>query len=63
MNPQTGLPFEPLFQVDIRPDTLSELRRRDHGMRVSISLPRRYESIASWVFGRVTRFIRRTLMA
>jgi putative peptide zinc metalloprotease protein len=63
MNPQTGLPFEPLFQVDIRPDTNSELRLRDHGMRVSISLPRRYESIASWVFGRVTRFIRRTLMA
>ena len=63
MNPQTGLPFEPLFQVDIQPDAESNLRLPDHGMRVSVKLPRRYESIASWVFGRVTRFIRRTLMA
>ena len=63
LNPQTGLPIAPLFQVDVQPDDESVLAISEHGMRVSLNLPRRRESIALWALNRVRRFVNKTLMA
>ncbi len=63
LNPQTGLSMDPMFQLDIEPNEQSALHLSNHGMRVSLNLPRRYEPIASWVVRRVTRFVQKTLLA
>lgn len=63
LDPQTGLPIAPLFQVDVEPDDESVLAISEHGMRVSLNLPRRRESIASWALNRIRRFVNKTLMA
>lgn len=63
LDPKTGLPLEPLFQVDISPSNDTVLHLADHGMRLSLQIPRRYESFAAWGLRRVTRFVQKTLLA
>ncbi|MFO1002760.1 MAG: HlyD family efflux transporter periplasmic adaptor subunit [Planctomycetaceae bacterium] len=63
LNPKTGLPLEPLFQVDISPSNETVLQLADHGMRLSLQIPRRYESFAAWGLRRVMRFVQKTLLA
>jgi putative peptide zinc metalloprotease protein len=63
LDPKTGLPLEPLFQVDISPSNETVLQLADHGMRLSLQIPRRYESFAAWALRRVTRFVQKTLLA
>ena len=63
LDPQTGLPMVPLFQVDMEPVENDVLKLSDHGMRVSINLPGSGETIASWVVRRVSGFIQKTLLA
>jgi hypothetical protein len=63
INPKTGLPMVPLFQLDMDPIENDILKLSDHGMRVSIKLPGSGETIASWVIRRLSRFIQKTLLA
>lgn len=63
LDPKTGLPLEPLFQVDISPSNDTVLHLADHGMRLSLQIPRRYESFAAWGLRRVMRFVQKTLLA
>ena len=63
LDPKTGLPLEPLFQVDISPSNDTVLQLADHGMRLSLQIPRRYESFAAWGLRRVMRFVQKTLLA
>lgn len=63
LDPKTGLPLEPLFQVDIAPSNETVLQLADHGMRLSLQIPRRYESFAAWGLRRVMRFVQKTLLA
>ena len=63
LDPKTGLPLEPLFQVDISPSNETILQLADHGMRLSLQIPRRNESFASWGMRRVMRFVQKTLLA
>jgi putative peptide zinc metalloprotease protein len=63
INPKTGLPMVPLFQLDMDPVENDILKLSDHGMRVSIKLPGSGETIASWVIRRLSRFIQKTLLA
>jgi putative peptide zinc metalloprotease protein len=63
LDPQTGLPLEPLFQVDVSPLNETVLQLADHGMRLSLQIPRRYESFAAWGLRRVMRFVQKTLLA
>lgn len=63
LDPATGVPLEPLFQVDISPSSETVLQLADHGMRLSLQIPRRYESFASWGLRRVMRFVQKTLLA
>ena len=55
VDPQTGRPMEPLFQVEIRP--ADELDLTQHGCRTSLRFRRTHESIAGWTFRRCVRFI------
>jgi hypothetical protein len=52
-----------LFQIDIEPEEENVLQLSNHGMRVSLKLPRRKQSIAGWIVNRLTRFVNKTLMA
>lgn len=63
LNPSTGLPRDPLFQVDLEPTEESILNLSSHGTRISLNLPRRYVPVASWMLQKVIRFVNRTLMA
>jgi putative peptide zinc metalloprotease protein len=63
VDPQTGLSIWPLFQIDIEPEEENVLQLSNHGMRVSLKLPRRKQSIAGWIVNRLTRFVNKTLMA
>ena len=63
LDPKTGLPLEPLFQVDISPSNDTVLQLSDHGMRLTLQIPRRYESFAAWGVRRVMRFVQKTLLA
>ncbi len=63
LDPKTGLPLEPLFQVDISPSNETVLQLADHGMRLSLQIPRRYESFAAWGLRRGMRFVQKTLLA
>jgi putative peptide zinc metalloprotease protein len=63
LDPKTGLPLEPLFQIDISPSNDTVLQLADHGMRLSLQIPRRYESFAAWGLRRVMRFVQKTLLA
>jgi len=61
VNPATGQPMEPIFQIDIVPadDVLS---LTEHGARVNVRLPRRYESIAAWAYRKCMRFVHKVLV-
>jgi putative peptide zinc metalloprotease protein len=63
LDPQTGRPVQPLFQVDFEPLEQQTLRLADHGIRLSLQLPRNGQTIAEWVTHRLTRFVQKTLMA
>ena len=63
LDPKTGLPLEPLFQVDVSPSNETVLQLADHGMRLSLQIPRRNESFAAWGLRRVMRFVQKTLLA
>ena len=63
LDPKTGLPLEPLFQIDISPSNDTVLELADHGMRLTLQIPRRYESFADWGVRRVMRFVQKTLLA
>lgn len=61
VNPSTGQPMEPIFQVDIAPSE-DVLSLTEHGARVNVKLPRRYESIASWAYRKCMRFVHKVLV-
>lgn len=63
LDPQTGRPVQPLFQVDFEPQEQQILRLADHGTRLSLQLPRNGQTIAEWVTHRITRFVQKTLTA
>lgn len=62
VNPATSIPLEPLFQIDLQPQE-NVLKLTEHGARVSLSLPRRYESIAAWTVRKCMRFVHELLAA
>ena len=62
VNPSTGQPMEPVFQVDIEPSE-NVLQLVGHGARVNLQLPRRYESIAAWGYRKCMRFVHKLLVA
>ncbi|MEZ6127307.1 MAG: HlyD family efflux transporter periplasmic adaptor subunit [Planctomycetaceae bacterium] len=62
VNPNTGEPIDPVFQIDIQPSD-DVLKLTEHGARVTLQLPRRYESIASWTVRKCMRFVHKLLMA
>lgn len=62
INPQTGQPMEPVFQIDIQP-TEDVLKLTEHGARVNLQIPRRYESIAAWTARKCIRFIQQLWLA
>lgn len=63
LDPKTGQPAQPLFQVDFEPVEKNTLRLADHGTRLSLQLPRNGQTIAQWVTHRITRFVQKTLTA
>ena len=62
INPSTGQPVEPVFQIDIEP-TEDVLKLTEHGARVNLRLPRRYESVAAWTVRKCVRFVQQLLLA
>lgn len=62
VNPSTGRPLEPVFQIDIRPAT-DVLKLTEHGARIHLNLPRQYESVASWAVKKCVRFVHKLLLA
>ncbi len=62
VDPATGQPLEPVFQIDIEPaDDI--LKLTEHGARVNLRLPRRYESVAAWTVRKCVRFVQQLLLA
>lgn len=62
VNPSTGQPLEPVFQIDIEPEP-GAFQLTEHGARVSLNLTRRSESIAAWAARRCLRFVHKLLVA
>ena len=62
VDPATGKPLEPVFQIDLTPVD-DVLALTEHGARVHLKLPRRYESIASWAARKCMRFVQELLVA
>ncbi|MEQ9408124.1 MAG: HlyD family efflux transporter periplasmic adaptor subunit [Fuerstiella sp.] len=62
INPDTQRPFKPVFQIDIEP-VEDVLKLTEHGARVMLNLPRRYESVAGWSVRKCMRFIQQLLVA
>ena len=61
IDPSTGKPLEPVFQIDIEP-TDDVLSLSEHGARVHLNLPREYQSIASWAYQKCLRFVQKVLV-
>lgn len=61
VDPATGRPLEPVFQIDIEP-TQDILKLTEHGSRINLQLPRRYESIAAWTLRKCMRFVHKVLV-
>lgn len=62
VDPSTGRPLEPVFQVDIAPIG-DEILASQHGARVSIRLNRRSQSLASWMTRKCVRFVQKLLIS
>ncbi len=62
VDPTTGIPLEPVFQVDIEP-AADVVQLTEHGARVHLNLPRRYETIAAWATRKCMRFVHKLLVA
>lgn len=60
INPETGQPLQPVFQIDILPES-DVVTLTEHGARVSLNLSRRPESIAAWATRRCVRFVHELL--
>lgn len=61
VDPATGIPLEPVFQVDIEP-AADVLLLTEHGARVHLNLSRRYETIAAWATRKCVRFVHKLLV-
>lgn len=61
VDPTTGKPMEPVFQIDIEPSD-EVLALTEHGSRINIQLPRRYETIAAWTLRKCVRFVHKVLV-
>jgi len=61
VDPATKIPLEPVFQVDIQP-AADVLDLTEHGARVHLNLPRRYETIAAWATRKCVRFVHKLLV-
>ena len=61
VDPATGRPMEPVFQIDIEPAD-EVLQLTEHGARVHLRLPRRHESIAAWTLRKCMRFVHKVLV-
>ncbi len=62
VNPSTGKPVEPVFQIDIEPSQ-DVLKLTEHGARVNLQIPRRHESIAAWTARKCVRFVQQLWLA
>ena len=62
LDPQTGRPFEPVFQIDVLPDQ-STVHPDELNARVQLMLPRQRESIGGWAYRNCIRFVRSLLVA
>jgi putative peptide zinc metalloprotease protein len=62
VDPVTGAPLEPVFQINIEP-AADVVQLTEHGARVHLNLPRRYESIAAWATRKCIRFVHKLLVA
>lgn len=62
VNPTTGVPLEPLFQIDLQPQD-DVLALTEYGSRISLNIPRRYESVAAWTVRKCVRFVQELLAA
>ncbi len=61
IDPTTNRPLEPVFQIDIEP-TQDVLKLTEHGARIHLNLPRRYESVAAWTIRKCMRFVNKLLV-
>lgn len=61
VDPATGKPMEPVFQIDMEPSD-EVLALTEHGSRINIQLPRRYETIAAWTLRKCVRFVHKVLV-
>lgn len=61
IDPTTRRPLEPVFQIDIEP-TQDILKLTEHGARIHLNLPRRYESVAAWTVRKCMRFVNKLLV-
>ncbi len=62
IDPATGRPLVPVFQIDIQPAS-GAVELTEHGSRVSLNLNRRRESLATWAARRCMRFVQKLLTA
>lgn len=62
VDPATGKPMEPVFQIDMEPTDNEVFQLTEHGARVNVQLPRRYETVAAWVFRKCVRFVHKVLV-
>ncbi|MCA9083280.1 MAG: efflux RND transporter periplasmic adaptor subunit [Planctomycetaceae bacterium] len=61
VRPDNGRPMEPVFQVDLKPDS-GKLSLRERGTRVQIRFPRKWQSFANWALRSCTRFVQKLLV-
>jgi hypothetical protein len=62
VDPKSGRPIDTLFLVDIESDA-DVVALDNHGCRVAIAFPRRYTSIARWMFDGCRNFIQELWLA
>lgn len=62
VDPTTGKPMEPVFQIDIEPTDSEVFQLTEHGARINVQLPRRYETVAAWAFRKCVRFVHKVLV-
>lgn len=62
VDPETNLPRDTLFEVEIKPET-NALSVDHHGRRVAIVFPRAYESIGAWTYRKCVHVLQTLLLA